>query len=174
MPQNISVVIIDTDFDSIKNLVKYIENIGDTVVVEGTASTFEKGYEIVHKKRPMVVIMEVGDDINLAIERIGQLSSRFPQVSIFATATDKSSDTILKVMRAGATEYLLRPVSDSDLAFALQKMGRLWLVKLIWFQDQQFILFPFRELEWASSVWLVPPFSPRVHIVFVNDKRGRI
>ena len=129
MAQNISVVIIDTDFDSMKNLVKFIENIGDTVVVEGTASTFETGYEIVHKKRPMVVIMEVGEDINLAIERIGQLSSRFPQVSIFATATDKSSDTILKIMRAGATEYLLRPVSNTDLTFALQKHGRLWLVK---------------------------------------------
>ena len=129
MPQNISVVIIDTDFDSIQNMVKYIENIGDTVVVEGTASTFEKGYELVHKKRPMVVLMEVGEDINLAIERIGQLSSRFPQVSIFATSTDKSSDTILKVMRAGATEYLLRPVSNTDLTFALQKLGRLWLVK---------------------------------------------
>jgi len=129
MAQNISVVIIDTDFDSIKNMVKFIENIGDTVVVEGTASTFEKGYELVHKKRPMVVIMEVGEDINLAIERIGQLSSRFPQVSIFATATDKSSDTILKIMRAGATEYLLRPVANTDLTFALQKHGRLWLVK---------------------------------------------
>ena len=77
----------------------------------------------------MVVIMEVGEDINLAIERIGQLSSRFPQVSIFATSTDKSSDTILKVMRAGATEYLLRPVSNTDLTFALQKIGRLRLVK---------------------------------------------
>jgi pilus assembly protein CpaE len=77
----------------------------------------------------MVVIMEVGEDINLAIERIGQLSSRFTQVSIFATSTDKSSDTILKVMRAGATEYLLRPVSNTDLTFALQKIGRLRLVK---------------------------------------------
>jgi pilus assembly protein CpaE len=129
MAQSISVVIIDSNADSINNMVKYIKNLGDNVAVEGTATTFEKGYELVHKKRPMVVIMEVGDDINLAIERIGQILSRFPQVSIFATATDKSSDTILKIMRAGATEYLLRPVSDSDLAFALQKMGRLWLVK---------------------------------------------
>jgi pilus assembly protein CpaE len=32
-------------------------------------------------------------------------------------------------MRAGATEYLLRPVSQTDLTFALQKTGRLRLVK---------------------------------------------
>jgi pilus assembly protein CpaE len=129
MAQNISVVIIDSDIESTNNIVKYIKSLGDNVTVEGTATNFEKGYEFVHKKRPMVVIVEIGDDVNLAIERIGQILNRFPQVSIFATSTEKSSDTILKVMRAGATEYLLRPVSDSDLAFALQKIGRLRLVK---------------------------------------------
>jgi pilus assembly protein CpaE len=129
MPQNISIVLIDSDITSLNNVTKFIENLGDNVSLEGTAGTFEKGYEIVHKKRPMVVVMEIGNDINLAIERIEQLSSRFPQVSIFATSTDKSSETILKVMRAGATEYLLRPVSQTDLTFALQKIGRLWLVK---------------------------------------------
>lgn len=129
MPQNISVVIIDSDITSLNSISKFIENLGDNVSIEGTAGTFEKGYEIVHKKRPMVVIMEVGDNISLAIERIEQISSRFPQVNVFATSADKSSDTILKVMRAGATEFLLRPVSQTDLTFALQKIGRLWLIK---------------------------------------------
>ena len=129
MPQNISVVIIDNNTDSINNIVKYIKNLGDSVTIEGTATTFESGFELIHKKRPMVVIMEVGEDITLATERITQILSRFPQISIFATSTDKSSETILRVMRAGATEYLLRPVLETDLSFALQKLGRLWLVK---------------------------------------------
>jgi pilus assembly protein CpaE len=129
MAQNISVVIIDSDIESINNIVKFIKNLGDGVIVEGTATNFESGFEIIHKKKPMVVIMEVGEDISLCIERLCHLLSRFPQLSIFATSTDKSSETILKVMRAGATEYLLKPVSETDLSFALQKLGRLWLVK---------------------------------------------
>ena len=129
MPQNISVVIIDSDIESINNIVKYIKNLEDSVTVEGTATTFETGFELIHKKKPMVVIMAVGEDISLCIERICHILSRFPQISIFATSTDKSSETILKVMRAGATEYLLRPVSETDLSFALQKLGRLWLIK---------------------------------------------
>ena len=129
MPQNISVVIIDSDIESINNIVKYIKNLEDSVTVEGTATTFETGFELIHKKKPMVVIMAVGEDISLCIERICHILSRFPQISIFATSTDKSAETILKVMRAGATEYLLRPVSETDLSFALQKLGRLWLIK---------------------------------------------
>jgi pilus assembly protein CpaE len=129
MPRNISVVIIDSDVNSINSMIKYIKNLGDSVALEGTATSFDKGFELVYKKRPMVVILEVGEDIKLAIERIGEISRRFPQVSVFATSADKSSETILKIMRAGATEYLLRPVSSADLADALQKLGRLWLVK---------------------------------------------
>jgi len=129
MPQSISVVIIDSDIDSINSMVKCIKNLDSKVIVEGTATTFENGFELVHKKRPMVVIMEVTEDINLSLERISQILSRFSQVSVFATSLDKSSDTILKVMRAGATEYLPRPVTEADLTYALQKVGRLWLTR---------------------------------------------
>jgi pilus assembly protein CpaE len=129
MAQNISVVIIDSDLDSINKMVSYIKNLGNSVVVEGTATTFEKGYELVHKTRPTVVIIEIDDDITSSIEKIKQILSRFPQASIFATSSDKTSDTILEIMRAGVTEYLLRPVSEADLTSSLQKLGRLWLTR---------------------------------------------
>ncbi len=130
MPPGISIVIIDNDIESTNNLVKYIKNLGDHASVEGVAANFEGGYELIHKKRPMVVIMEVcDDDLEHSLERIRLILSRFPQVSIFATCPDKSSDIILKVMRAGAAEYLLKPVSEVDLAAALQKLGRLWILK---------------------------------------------
>lgn len=126
----ISVVIIDSDPDSISRIQQYIKNMGNHATIEGVAQSFEKGYEIIHKKRPMVVIMEVNSErLDESLERINLILNRFPQISVFATSTDKSADTILKVMRAGATEYLLKPVSDVDLVAALQKLGRLWIAK---------------------------------------------
>jgi len=129
MAQNITVVIIDSDIDSINSMTNYIKKLDSKVVVEGTATTFERGFELIHKKRPMVVIIEIDKDLDVAIDRITQILNRFPQVSVFATSEDKSSETILKVIRTGATEYLLRPVAETDLAFALQKLGRLWLTR---------------------------------------------
>jgi len=129
MPQSISVVIIDNDVESVNNLVKYVTHLGDHVVVEGVANSFANGFELIHKKRPMVVILDVCEAGEIAVERIGTILNRFPQMTIFATCTDKSADTILRVMRAGAAEYLLKPVAESDLASALQKLGRLWIVK---------------------------------------------
>jgi len=129
MSPDISVVIIDSDPDSLKKIVGFLQKLGNHTHIDGTAATFEKGLELIHKKRPMVVIMEVCEDVELSIERMKTILSRFPHITIFATCPDKSSDTILKVMRAGAAEYLLKPVSEVDLSAALQKLGRLWIVK---------------------------------------------
>lgn len=119
---SLSIVVIDSDLDSLGNIVKYI----DRSSIVGTASSFESGYELIHKKRPMIVIMEVKvEELDLYIERIEMILTRFPNVSIFAVCTDRSAETILKVMRAGVVEYLLKPVHENDLASALQKIGRL-------------------------------------------------
>jgi pilus assembly protein CpaE len=127
--QRYTVVVIDSDPDSINHIVKYINNLGDHAEVEGVATSFESGFELIHKKKPKVVIMEVEKDVDLSLQRMHTILDRFPQVSIFATSEDKSSDTILKVMKAGADEYILRPVSEADLDSALQKHGRLWITK---------------------------------------------
>jgi pilus assembly protein CpaE len=110
--------------------VKYIKSLGEQASVEGATTTFEAGFELIHKKRPMVVIMSVDDgEYDIALDRVKTILSRFPRVSIFAICEDRSSETILRFMRAGVTEYLLKPLSELDLASALQKLGRLWLVK---------------------------------------------
>lgn len=130
MAQNISVVIIEADVEALDKMMKYITSLGDHVTVEGASGSFEAGFELIHKKKPMVVILDISDEKSGAdIEKISKVLGRFPQTTIFAVCDDKSSDTILRAMRAGAAEYLLKPVSDSDLGSALQKLGRLWIVK---------------------------------------------
>ncbi|MEE9614801.1 MAG: AAA family ATPase [Thermodesulfobacteriota bacterium] len=129
MTQNLSIIVIDSDTDSASKIVGYIKNLGNHAVVDGVASTFEAGFELIHKKRPVVVILEVDGDVDRSIEKIKAVLERFPQTSIFATCADKSSDTILKVIRAGASEYILRPISEPDLDAALQKVGRLWITQ---------------------------------------------
>jgi pilus assembly protein CpaE len=130
MAQGITAVIIDSDTESLNKTVKYIKSLGEQASVEGATTSFEAGFELVHKKHPMVVIMSVDDgQYDAALERIKTILTRFPRVTIFTVCEDRSAETILAFMRAGVTEYLLKPLSDLDLASALQKLGRLWLVK---------------------------------------------
>jgi pilus assembly protein CpaE len=130
MAQGITAVIIDSDTESLNKTVKYIKSLGEQASVEGATTSFEAGFELVHKKRPMVVIMSIDEgQYDAALERIKTILTRFPRVTIFTVCEDRSAETILTFMRAGVTEYLLKPLSELDLASALQKLGRLWLVK---------------------------------------------
>jgi pilus assembly protein CpaE len=127
---DISIVVIDSDVDSLNGIVRSLKGIDGHANVVGTATVFENGFELIHKKRPNVVIMDVcREDLEPSLERMKTVLVRFPQTSIFAMCEDRSADTILQVMRAGATEYLLKPVADVDLTSALQKVGRLWTAK---------------------------------------------
>jgi pilus assembly protein CpaE len=130
MPPSITIVVISGDIEFTNTIVKHINALGSHAGLVGTASSFESGFELIHKKRPMVVIMDINaEDIDLYITQVEKIINRFPRVSVFAASDDKSSDTILKIMRSGVGEYLLKPVSDVDLTSALQKIGRIWIAK---------------------------------------------
>ncbi len=121
----ITAVIIDSSIDSIKGVERILEWHSKYVRVAGTAASFEKGYELIVEKRPALVIMEVDqDNLTGSVGRIESILSRFPKTSIFATGGKGSSETILQLLRAGAMEYLVKPVTEADLASALQKLVR--------------------------------------------------
>jgi pilus assembly protein CpaE len=130
MAQGITAVIIDSNTESLYKTVKFIKTLGGQASVEGATTSFEAGFELVHKKHPMVVILSIDEgQYDTALERIKTILTRFPRVTIFTVCEDRSAETILAFMRAGVTEYLLKPLSELDLASALQKLGRLWLVR---------------------------------------------
>jgi pilus assembly protein CpaE len=87
---------------------------------------FSEGLSAIQAANPMVVLLEV-KDLGRGVEDVRYILSKFPRMSVFVTCSEKSSDWILSLMRAGAVEYILRPVDWSDLGEALQKVGRLWV-----------------------------------------------
>jgi pilus assembly protein CpaE len=163
MASKLSVVIIDSDVESIKSMQKYIGKLGDHVSVEGVSSNFDGGYELIHRKRPSLVIMEIGDDVSVAAERIQTILSRFPQVSVFGTSDDRSSDTILSLMRAGMSEYILRPVTEVDLVCALQKIGRLWLVKPVEGKERGLVYSAFSPKGGVGCTTLAINLATNIH-----------
>src|SRR5512139_1754729 len=128
MPPHISLVIIDSDRNSRETIAAFLKPFADTIRIDGSVADFGEGLRIIQKATPNVIIIEV-DDVLKGVEEITFILSRFPRTSIIVSSTVKESDGILRLMRAGASEYLLRPVVEDELMQALQKVGRFYFSK---------------------------------------------
>lgn len=130
MPPHITVVIIDSDISS-KNIIENkIKLYPDNIKYLGYAKDLSDGLPLIRKTNPMVVIIEI-KDLNKGVSDINNIISQFPRISIFATSSDKTFDSIMKIMRAGAAEYLLRPVNELEIENAFNKIGRFWTTETV-------------------------------------------
>lgn len=73
---------------------------------------------------PGIIILEVGE-IERGVRETEFLASRFPHSAIIVTADGKNSDWIIRLMRAGAVEYLTRPVMADELIEAVRRAVQL-------------------------------------------------
>jgi len=128
MPPHISLLIIDSDKASRDTIASIVRPFADTIRIEGSVEDFGEGLKIIHKATPNIVVLEV-DNLERGVEEIQYLQTNHPQLSIIVSSFEKNPEWILKLMRAGAVEYLLRPVSPDELIQALTKVGRFWFAK---------------------------------------------
>ena len=125
MPPHLTVVIINRDKTSADAIETLLRKFGAVVKIAGIAPDLADGLRVVQFANPNLVILKV-DDIETGTEEVKLLLQRFPRLSVFVTSTQKDSDWILKLMRAGASEYILEPVEMGDLAESIQKITRIW------------------------------------------------
>jgi pilus assembly protein CpaE len=128
MPPHITLLIIDKDSASRATIEAIIKPFSDTLKISAACADFSEAMKVIQKAPPSVVLMEV-DDIQRGAEEIHHIVSHFPRTSVIVSAAEKSSEWILTTMRAGAVEYLLRPIMQEELLQSLRKVGRFWFEK---------------------------------------------
>ena len=124
MPPTLSIALIDGDQSSRTNIERLLKTIDEASVV-GMAGDLKPGCDMVMRVRPMIAMVDLDINPDKAFENIETMIKQAPNLAVFAMSKNSSSENILRAMRSGATEFLLRPVDDDDLMNALRKVGRL-------------------------------------------------
>jgi pilus assembly protein CpaE len=99
------------------------------VVVVGEVKRLSAALHDGPARRPDLVIVELATDIAESPDGrpasvVEALARAFPDASVFATGAEVSADVVIEAVRAGAVEFLRRPVQRADLAAALEKLLR--------------------------------------------------
>lgn len=121
MTNQIPTVIIDTQQQSIELLTLYLKEL-DFIHITDVFDNIVTGYNAIMETRPALVIIDISNKTELAFEIINKLSANHKTCKIIVTSSNYTPETIIKAMRAGAREFLPKPIIKEDLFTALNKI----------------------------------------------------
>lgn len=122
----IETVIIDPEETSRELLKSYLEEVPQVRVTE-EFNEFVEGYNHILEHRPNVVIIDISNKTDLAIEIINKIATMHKSAKIIVTSYEINTDVIIKSMRAGAREFIAKPVIKKEFIDAITKMRELVL-----------------------------------------------
>ena len=128
MSSTLRTVIVDADAESRAMLRTILTSTRSTLFV---AEYTDIGEALVEApaRRPDLIIVQLPQkggsvDVEGSERAIEELSKTLPEVSVFATAPPVSADSVIRVVRAGAVEFLTRPLERAHVQAALDKISR--------------------------------------------------
>jgi len=120
----ISCLIIETDQEAIRQIDILSKRIG-AIEVRWKTHSVKTGFDIIRMHLPEMVIIGLGPTPEPAIESISTMAKDFPFLYLVALSDRTDSDLILRTIRAGAHDYLCKPVKEIDLRAAAEKASKL-------------------------------------------------
>jgi pilus assembly protein CpaE len=119
-------IVIDSNVESRGSLRHILANTPSVLV--GEFCDIPQALREARTSRPDIVIVEIppdqerkGEPASSAIEH---LVRAFPDTAILVTGSTRSAQHVIQVIRAGALDFLGRPVKQDDLLRALDKVAR--------------------------------------------------
>ena len=120
MPE-IRVVIVDDD-PLVRSALSHFVSRDPEITVVAEAETGREGIDTVERERPDVVMMDVQMPEMNGIEATAVIAERWPDVRILAVTTLDGSDTVLPMLSAGASGYMLKDSSAASIVSAVREV----------------------------------------------------
>ena len=95
----------------------------DLVWLEAECSRYEFFADVVSQTHPDIGLVALDQDPDKALRLVARLNEESPECSILVVSSSTDGGLILKAMRAGAKEFLARPVRIEDLLDALGRIS---------------------------------------------------
>jgi pilus assembly protein CpaE len=121
MPTNLNIVLIDLDESSRQHFMELIKEIPD-VTLHSDVKNFDKGFDLIDQDHPDIVILNLHPTEEKAFNLVKKITKSYPQISIFLTAKEADTKTVIRAMRMGAREFIVQPFEKEELFAAISRV----------------------------------------------------
>lgn len=112
MSEKLNVIIIDKEENS-RNIIKsYLSEI-ENVEISAEFFNVELGLEQISNIAG-IAFVDISDNLENSLNAIKEITAKNKTLSIIALSNKTSTDTIIKVMRAGAKEFITKPIMKTE------------------------------------------------------------
>lgn len=120
MTDKTKIVIMDRDETSRVILKDYIDDIENTEI----AAEFVEydRLEEYASNNECIAVVDISDDEKKAVDTISNINSNNKNVRIIAISNKTSTETIIKTMRAGAREFITKPVTKTQFVNTIKEL----------------------------------------------------
>lgn len=117
MGQNLNIILIDSEENTrniIKSYLSELENIQISSECIFEYSDIDEGIKKSFETQNSILLIDISENIEKALESIRKLKDEKKDTLIAALSYKATTDVIIKAMRAGAKEFISKPVIKTD------------------------------------------------------------
>ncbi len=126
MSIKIDTVIIDSDETSRELVGNFLRKVQDINIIGEFQDAINSYGEIVDL-HPNLIIVDISQRTQLTLDVIVKLSKNLRNAKIIVLSYDMDSELVIKSLRAGAREFLLKPLIENDFIESVEKIKDLIL-----------------------------------------------
>ncbi len=116
----IKILLVD-DERSVLNLLRHFITSPEMEIVAATQSS-EEALELASQLRPDVVISDIRMPELSGLDMVRQMKERYPDMDFIMISGYQDFEYAYHALKLGVTEYLLKPIRQSELLEALEKL----------------------------------------------------
>ena len=122
----IDTVIIDPENNSRELILNYLAQIQDINVTQEFNDVLT-AMNYILESRPNLIIVDISQKTQMALDIIVKISNSLKNSKIIVLSYDMNPETVIKALRAGAREFLLKPLIEADFIQSVEKLKDLIL-----------------------------------------------
>lgn len=126
MSIKIDTVIIESDSVSRELIRNYLGKVQDINII-GEFDDAVNSYAEISELHPTLIIVDISQRTQLTLDIIVKISKNLRNAKVIVISYDMDSQTVIKALRAGAREYLIKPLIESDFIESVEKIKDLIL-----------------------------------------------